>query len=225
MLDNLDRRTQSTRAEPDRFSNQWYRAGIYGSIVMLVYAISIIGYFGLSDATLVDPIQTVYPGVWFGVLVAGFVLIPSRTEGSMKGLVVSIGFVIWLLVVSGLLDIGATRSGITVEMAMPGWGPVILLALFGGSLTIIPFQIAGYVGLGAFLYRTIGRAPKSVLPGVLSVFSCAGCLGWIGIALIGASGFSSAWLLDYSYPVATIAFIATVGLFRYFSVGSEQRSV
>lgn len=221
MQDHREQRTALVGVEPDRFSNQWYRAGLVGSSLVLVYAISVVAYFAISGAVLVDPLQIVYPGVWFGVLGGGFILTTPRKKRSVWGVVVSGGFVAGLLVVSGLLDIGTAGNGMTIGMAMPGWGPVVGLELFVGSLTIIPFQTAGYVGLGVLLYRAMGNTTKSILPGVVSVFSCAGCLGWIGVTLIGVSGASSAWIIEYSYPLATVAFIATVGLFSYYALSAE----
>lgn len=222
MLDRMAKRTDVVWVGQDRGSNQWYLAVLSGSIGVLVYAISVVGYFGVRDAVLVDPVQAVYPGVWFGVLIAGFVLTTPRRGVSIGGLLLSGGFVVWLFVVSGLLTFGPSGTGVTIDMVMPGWGPIVILEVIGGSLTIVPFQTAGYVGIGVFLYRAVGQSPSGVLPGVASVFSCAGCLGWIGITLIGVSGVSSAWLIEYSYPIATIAFVTTVWLFSYFSIGTEQ---
>lgn len=195
-----------------------YRGLLGGILAALAYVTVLAAYLATTTTEVLDPMQATYPLVWFAVasasLAAAFGISAPDRRGSPGGLrerlpqFVGLGYVVLLAGISGTLSVGPTGFGLDVASGLPGWGPIVLADLLAVTLVIVPFQVVGYVALGALLARALAVSTGSLFAGTLGLFSCAGCV--LPVVAAGASALGVPLFADgVPVIVSTVAFSAT----------------
>ena len=219
-----------------------YLALLAGSVTMLAYLVVLVGYLLTTGTEVLDPGRAMYPALWFslsaGALAATFGMptLENRhdrrtqedasdevidrdepcavdaTRNARWPIALGIGYVLLLAGVSGALSVGIVGAGVTVSSGLPGWAPILVANLGIVSVVLVPFQVAGYVVLGALLTRAVAVTTGSILAGVAGLFTCAGCVLPI-VAAIASAGSIPLLAGGLSYGVSTIAFALTATVF------------
>jgi hypothetical protein len=204
----------------------------------LLFATQLI--IGIAYAVVVDaPIPNfryyLIPFVWItiGILAVWYTTPSNRnTQHTIIGAIVAVSYFFLILYLSGM--IGPTRaaieatagsSSIGVEWHRPlGWGPILTYSGNRFAVTLIPYQVIGYLALSYLIYAAILDISKSATAGVIGLAPCPGCAApLLAPLLAGAAGTSSAFvfLISYTYEIATILFVGAVGLLYWQPTGEK----
>jgi hypothetical protein len=198
--------------------------------VLNVGAAGVASYLVFADLRITDPLILVYPLVWINVgLWAVWRTDPPPAAGSRRLAVgaVAVAYFGVLAAVGGLVDLSHLAHGHTHDPGLriayaslpPGFGPALLYSGSAVSLTLLPYQVVGYVALAYLVYATVLEATGSAISGLLGLFSCVSCT-WpvVGTAVAGLFGSGSAvytFALTQSYALSTVVFVSAVALLRW----------
>jgi hypothetical protein len=187
--------------------------------VVLAVAVGMtIGYGLAVDPVIHSPAQLAYPAVWLAVSAAALWVVRDAV-GSVRPLsaAVGVGYTALLLWTAGLLSSAVGETGLAVHLAMPGWGPAVVYTGPLVTLRLVPFLVVGYATLGALAALALDQTLRTTAAGALGFFACVSCSAplFAGIAGSLGAGSLSATLSQAQYPVATAAFVLSVGLLTW----------
>ncbi|MFW6449368.1 MAG: DUF7546 family protein [Halobacteriota archaeon] len=201
---------------PSRFEfelQRFKRAVLAGALVAVAYLALVLLDLGLRRPELVDPSRLAYPLFWIVTVAIAIVSVGvPRRRLPRWAIALGIGYAGALAALSGLLRVGGDAAELTVVPAFPGWGPIVTVDLAVVQLTVVPFQIVGYLGLGYLLARAVTNAPRAAIGGLLGAATCVGCLASALAAGASSLGFAANLGVGTSYTLATAGFIAVVVL-------------
>ena len=210
-----------------------YRGLLGGLLAALAYVAVLMTYVVTTSTEVIDPTLAAYPLIWFTVagacLVAAFGIpisdhrVRSVDLRARIPLIVGVGYVGLLASISGTLVVGSTELGLDVASGLPGWGPIVFVDLLAISLVIVPFQVLGYVALGALLARALAVSTGSVLAGPVGLFSCAGCMLPVVATLASAIGVPL-FAEGVSMAASTAGFSATAIILVVLVVRGGRRT-
>ncbi|MFP4589894.1 MAG: hypothetical protein ACLFM8_00330 [Halobacteriales archaeon] len=208
--------TTSAGARSTRFEvelRRFKRAVLAGALVGVGYLAVVLLDLGVRQPDVVDPTRLAHPLFWLvTVAIAVSSVGTPRDRLAPWAIALGVGYAGALAALSGLLRLGGDAVGVTVVPAVPGWGPLVVVELAGVHLSIVPFQVVGYLGLGYLLARASTNAPRSALGGLLGVATCVGCLASALAAGASALGFAASLGIGTSYTAATIGLIVVAVL-------------
>ncbi len=188
-------------------------------VTLAVVAGAALGYGLAVDPVIYSPLQFVYPLVWVGAsALALWRVWPSLGSVRPLAVAVGVGYVAVLLWTAGLLSSAVGDAGFAVHLAMPGWGPAVVYTGPFVTLRLVPFLVVGYATLGVLVALTVEQVVRATAAGVFGLFACVSCSAPLFAGLAGSlgAGSLSASLSQAQYPVATVAFLLSVGLLTYF---------
>lgn len=198
------------------------------ALVVNLELVLVVAYYAFTAATLVEPRYAVYGLVWInvGVLAVSRVSPPADVDFDTRrrALAVAAGYFGLLAVFGGLIStgLGDAATGFRVAWLPPGWGPAVL---YGGEhvvLALTPAFVVGYVALSYLVYATVLEASRSIVAGVVGLFSCVSCTWPIvaavaasvlgGAGILGATAMGASW---WYYDLSTAVFLVTVALLSW----------
>ncbi|WP_135828012.1 DUF7546 family protein [Halorussus halobius] len=203
-----------TRLRPSRDVLLW--AGLLvNTEILLTFA-----YLLLADVRVQEWRFLVYPFVWLNVSVWALARTdPTPRSGRDRylGLGVAVGYFLVLAYAGGLLmPAGHHATGWRVSWLPPGWGPGLVYAGDLFRLSLLPYNVVGYLTLAYLVYATVLDAAGSALSGIVGLLSCVSC-SWPVLAslLTGFAGAGTAVATaatEWTYALSTAVFVLTVGL-------------
>ena len=159
------------------------------------------------------------PLLWLAVSAVGAAEAVDAGARSLSPLPAVIGgaYVLVLLWTAGLLAPAASAPELSVHLAIPGWGPAVHYVGPSVALTVVPFLVAGYATLGLLAAVAVDRTWSASMPGAVGLLACVSCTAPLVAAVAGSLGAGSlaATLSHSQYPVATAAFLLSVGGFVF----------
>ena len=175
-----------------------------------------VGYTVAVDPVIYSASQVIYPLVWLAVSAGALWLVRSQlpTVGP-AGLLGGAGYTLLLLWSAGLLAGGSGVLDLSVHLGVPGWGPALVYDGPFVRLTLIPFLVVGYATLGLLAAVTVDHLAGATTAGVVGLFACVSCTAPLlaGLATSLGAGSIAATLSSAAYPLATAAFLLSVGVF------------
>lgn len=171
---------------------------------------------------MLAPRYTLYPFVWINV--AAWVLLrrptvaaPTRRRLAAGGLAVA--YFIVLAVAGGLVGRGGMEMPARIAWLSPGWGPALLYTNGWVDVTVLPFEVVGYLALAALVYTVALAGARAAVAGLLGVATCVGCLWPVGAALAAALGGVGSPLATavprVAYDLSTALFVVTAGVLHW----------
>ncbi len=185
-------------------------------LAITVLAAATASYLSVQQPTLTDSRVLVYPVVWITASVAVAVWV-SRTvrvrPRRWLGAVVGVGYTVALLWLSGTVGASAGLPTSQLELALPGWGPILLYDNGLVSLSVVPFKLVAYLSLG-YIVAVLVAAAGSARTAALGMASCVSCAAPLLLAVAGLFGGTQASTMVASagYDLATVVLLATFGL-------------
>ena len=186
-------------------------------VALAVEAVATAAYLLAVDPQVLAPRYLLYPFVWVNVaLVAVVRTHPAggsrRARGA--GAAVALCYLAALSVTAGVVTESAMAAGARVVWTLPpGWGPTLLVHGAGLRVALIPYEVAGYAGLGYLIYTTAVEA-RSVVGGAVGLVSCVGCTLPVAASLVGAlvGGSVAFGAASWAYDLSTAAYVVAVVL-------------
>ena len=197
-----------------------------GLVVAAIGVGLVVGYTAAVDPVVRTPAQVAYPLVW--IVVSGAALtryvVPAVASSSLPALAVGGGYALVLQYTAGLLAPGSAPASTSVHLALPGWGPAVVHTGSLVSVRLIPFLTIGYLTLGALAAVALDRTWSASGPGVLGLFACVSCTAPLiaGVAVSLGAGTVATTVSHAQYPLATGAFLVSVGGFAWLLPAAER---
>ena len=203
---------------------------LVGSAVVGAEVLAVVGYLLFADVRVTDPLILVYPLVWINVGLWAVWRTRPPAAGRRRRLAVgavALAYLGVLAAVGGVIGWGHLAHGhdhapsIRVAYATlpPGFGPAVLAAAGGFSLTLLPYQVVGYAALAYLVYARVLEATGTAISGLLGLLSCVSCawpvLGTALAAVFGSGSAVYAFALSQSYGLSTLVFLSAVALLRW----------
>lgn len=186
----------------------------------------VVGYTAAVSPVVHSPSQVAYPLVWLGVsgLALDRYVRPALGDVSLPAMGAGLGYALALQYTAGLLGPAVGGPSTTIHLALPGWGPAVV---YTGSLVfvrLIPFLTIGYLSLGALAAVTVDRTWSASGPGLLGLFACVSCTAPLiaGVAGSLGAGTVATTVSHAQYPLATAAFLVSVGGFAWLLSATER---
>jgi hypothetical protein len=173
-----------------------------------------LGYGLAVDPVVHSPTQLVYPVLWLGGSVAALWAVRDSIDRTRPlAVVAGVGYTLLLLWTAGLLSAAVGGVGLSVHLAMPGWGPAVVYTGPFVTLRLVPFLVVGYATLGGLVALAVSRTTRTTAAGTVGLFACVSCTAPLLAGLAGSlgAGSLSATLTHAQYPVATAAFFLSAG--------------
>jgi hypothetical protein len=206
--------------------------GVLAVVVVAELAL-VAGYLGLTGASARSIRYLLYPFVWIDLAVWAVFAVDAGASASTRArnaaLAVAVAYLLVLALAGGVLDVSLFADGHThvhgtgVDVTLftslpPGWGPTLVLESPGVTLTLVPYQVVGYLGLAYLTYVAVVDAAASALSGAIGLLSCASC-SWPVFASLLAAALGGEAVLDavytYSLDLSTVAFVVAVVLLAW----------
>jgi hypothetical protein len=207
---------------------------VLGAIVVAAEVGLIASYVAVGGNTVTDWSIVLLPWVWIDVGVWAIMRTRPPTASTRRRWLagaVAVAYFGLLAVVAGLVGPGVGSRPTSLRVALtsipPGWAPTLLANTPLIRLSVVPYQLVGYVALAYLVYATILDAAESAITGVLGLLSCVSCT-WPVIAtvlsgLVGGGAALTAAASGPTYVVSTVVFVGTVGLL-YWRPGFSPRA-
>jgi hypothetical protein len=200
-----------------------HRAVVLAAVVVVAELGLVASYVAVGASRVTDWAIVVLPWVWINVGV--WAIVRTRPPaGSPRrrrlAAVVAIGYFGVLAFVGGLAGPGVASQPASFRVALtsipPGWAPTVLANTAFVRLSVVPYQLVGYLALAYLVYATTLDAAGSAITGLVGLLSCVSCT-WPVVAsvLTGVVGGGAALSLaasSQSYLVSTGVFLVTVAL-------------
>jgi len=187
-----------------------------GIVVVTVLAAATASYLLIQQPALTDSRVLVYPVVWSTAAVVAAVWVSRTVRVRPRrwiGAIVGIGYTLALLWLSGTLGASAGMPTSQLELALPGWGPILLYDNGLVSLAVVPFKLVAYLCLG-YIVAVLVAAAGSARTAALGMASCVSCAAPLLLAVAGLFGGTQATTMVAStgYDLATVVLLVTFGL-------------
>ncbi|WP_440990570.1 DUF7546 family protein [Haloarchaeobius baliensis] len=186
-------------------------------VALAVVAGLTLGYWLAVDPVVQSAAQVAYPLLWLAVSAVGVAVAVDAGARSLSPLPALVGgaYVVVLLWTAGLLAPAASAPELSVHLAIPGWGPAVHYVGPFVALTVVPFLVAGYATLGLLAAVAVDRTWSASMPGAVGLLACVSCTAPLVATVAGSLGAGSlaATLSTAQYPVATAAFLLSIGGF------------
>ncbi|WIV66857.1 DUF7546 family protein [Natrialbaceae archaeon AArc-T1-2] len=166
-----------------------------------------------------------YPFVWINVGVWAVARTTptggTRRQKSIAG-AVAVGYFLVLAAVGGLFATSLFTSdwhahGLRLEATLPpGYGPALFYSGSWLLVSLVPYQLVGYLSLAYLVYVTVLDAARSAAGGVVGLFACVSCawpiLASLTTGTAGAGTAVATAVYAQAYELSTVAFVLTVAL-------------
>lgn len=195
--------------------------GVVGGLLVLELA-AVAAYLRATGTDVLAPRFTLYPFVW--VNVAAWVLLrrPTVSASRRRRLAagaLAVGYLLVLAVAGGVVRASAMAMPLEVTWLSPGWGPLVTYAGGWVHLSVVPFEVVGYVALAALVYTVVLAGSRHAFAGVLGVATCVGCVWPVGAAVVAALGGVGSPLASavpgVAYDLSTVLFLLTAGVLHW----------
>lgn len=200
-------------------------AAVLAGGLLALEAGAVAVYVLLASVRITDPLVLVYPLVWINVGLWAVWRTDPPAAGRRRRLAVGLlaaAYLGVLAVVGGMVAFGGPQAtGLRVAYATlpPGIAPAVLYTGEAVSLTLLPYQVVGYLALAYLVYATVLEATGTALSGLLGLFSCVSCawpvLGTVVAGLFGSGSAIYAFALSQSLGLSTLVFVTAVALLRW----------
>lgn len=185
----------------------------------------LVGYLGLRGSTVTDLRYLLYPFVWINLALWGVFAMDVPASASTRarriGLGVAVLYFSVLAYAGGVVDTSLLgghvhTSGFDVSLftaAPPGWAPTVVVESATTTVTFVPYQVIGYLGLTYLTYVAVVDVAVSALSGAIGLLSCVSC-SWpvfasLVSAVVGSQAVASA-IYAHSLDLSTFAFVVAV---------------
>ncbi|MFC4406364.1 DUF7546 family protein [Haloarchaeobius iranensis] len=186
-------------------------------VALAVVAGVTVGYWLAVDPVVQSAAQVGYPLLWLAASAVGVRVAVDAGVRSLSPLPALGGaaYTVALLWTAGLLAPAASAPELSVHLAIPGWGPAVHYVGPVVALTVVPFLVGGYATLGLLAAVAVDRSWNATMPGAVGLLACVSCTAPLVATLAGSLGAGSlaATLSTAQYPVATAAFLLSIGGF------------
>lgn len=197
-----------------------YWSLVFWGAVLFVQASLVIVYIR-TTATGIDRIRyLIYPFVWInlGLWVALHTRRPrTRTRVRLIAGGIAVAYLVLLLALPGKVAIdpvGSVNTGLSVRMAVPGWGPILAYEGAYLRLHLVPFEAVGYTALAYLVYLNLNQLSRSSIAGGIAVITCVGCTVPVLVPVLGILGGTGTTLAStayaWSYDIGTAVFVLVV---------------
>lgn len=199
---------------------------LWGVLLFNTELLLILAYLVFGDSQVTDFRAVLIPFVWINLSlwVLARATAPSTSDRQrLIGLIVATVYFGLLTYFGGLWGAGVAEFPTQFRIAWfslpPGWAPAVLLNSSLLRVSVVPYQLVGYVALAYLVYVTVLDAAGSAITGVLGLLSCVSCswpiLASILTTLFGGSAALAGELYSQSYLLSTVVFVVTVALLYY----------
>jgi hypothetical protein len=154
---------------------------LWAALIANTELVMVLLYMTFSPAKTTNPLILVYPFIWINLSIWAVVNVDRPSTSSRQllgaGFVSSIYFGV-LLIAGGLMSPGhafhghshgSTAIRLATTSLSPGWRPALL---YGGDLirvSLLPYQLIGYVALAYPVFVALLQIDGTVLSGVLGL--------------------------------------------------------
>ncbi|MFB6303287.1 MAG: hypothetical protein ABEH78_10570 [Haloferacaceae archaeon] len=193
------------------------------AVLVALETVSLVGYFGLTSAAIIDVRYVLYPFVWINVGVLAVLVTEPRDASRRTQLLAAagaVGYFLTLAYLSGLLglELGHAHAhvdGFQFTMSAPGYGPRLAYAGSLLTVTFIPYRVIGYLALAYLVYAAALDLSGATLSGIVGLGSCIGCslplVTPVIAGIAGGTGLLSA-ATTFSIDLSTAVFVAAAVL-------------
>lgn len=175
---------------------------------------ALIGYTLAVDPVVQSAAQVLYPLVWLAASGTALWLVRDHLPApNPLSVIVAGGYTLVLLWTAGLVQSPIGSTGVSVHLALPGWGPAFVYTGSFVTVMIVPFLVVGYATLGVLAASALGATLETTAAGALGLFACVSCTAPLLAGIAGSLGAGSiaATLSTAQYPLATAAFVLSAG--------------
>lgn len=180
-------------------------------------------YVLVGRARIVDWVPMLVPFVWINVGLAAVYwtdVRPSNARHRAIGIAVGVGYFVVLAYFGGLFGPGSAELPTSFDVVLaeipPGWAPAVLANTPTVRVSILFYQLVGYLALAYLVYATVVDAAGSAVAGLVGLLSCVSCtwpvLGGIVTSVFGSGTAVAAAAQDWTYALSTLVFLVTVAL-------------
>lgn len=196
-------------------------ASAVGALLALELVVLVV-YLRATGTELLAVRYTLYPFVWINV--AAWVLLRRPTVETDRSrrrfaAALALGYFVVLAAAGGLIQSSGMAMPLDVTWLSPGWGPLVTYANGWVHLSVVPFEVVGYLALAALVYTIVLAGARSALAGVLGIATCVGCVWPVGAAAVAALGGVGAPLAtavpSVAYDISTVLFLLTAGTLHW----------
>lgn len=166
------------------------RAEAIVGLLIVAELLAVVAHVRYHAPIVTSPLAVTIPFVWINLGVWAVLRVgrPPRGRRTVAALIAT-GYVGVLLVAAGTISSGGGHhGGVSVYWLSPGWGPLVTVQSAFLDVSIVPYQVIGYLTLGYLVFTTVARRVAGALTGVFAAFSCVGCTAPLLVAAIGAVG-------------------------------------
>jgi hypothetical protein len=175
---------------------------------------AVIGYTLAVDPVVQSASQLLYPFVWLAASGTSLWLVRDRLPTpSPLSVAVAGGYTLVLLWTAGLVQSPIGSTGVSVHLALPGWGPALVYTGSFVTVMVVPFLVIGYATLGVLAASALHATLETTAASVLGLFACVSCTAPLLAGIAGSLGAGSvaAAVSTAQYPLATAAFLLSAG--------------
>jgi len=196
------------------------------TVVVLAELALLAGYLGFTGAEPTSVRYLLYPFVWVNLAAwAVFTVDPPDASRRVRVAVLTVtaGYLLVLAYVGGVLDVThlghshshGTARGLELFTSLPpGWGPTVVYDHAAFTLTLVPYQVVGYLALTYLVYVALLDFAAAALSGALGLLACASCSWPVFASLLAVvlGGAVPTAVYSFAVDLATAAFVAAVVL-------------
>ncbi|WP_225333940.1 DUF7546 family protein [Halomicrobium urmianum] len=196
---------------------------LWGLLLLNSELLLVFAYLLLSPNTITGLTPVVVPFVWINLGLWAIVRTDVPPAGQRRrriGVAVAVAYFGLLTYFGGMWGLGHPEMPSSLRLELfslpPGWAPALLANTPYLRLSVLSYQVVGYLALAYLVYATVLDAAGSAVTGVVGLLSCVSCswpiLAGVVTGLVGGSTAVAAAVYDQSYLLSTVVFSVTVGL-------------
>lgn len=220
----VDRIAGIGEAALDRLEKRFTPTSAIAAFFFLNAQVALLAtYVLVGRSRIVDWVPMLVPFVWINVSIAAVAwtdVRPANRRHRLVGIAVGVGYFAILAVVGGLVGFGSADLPTTFDVVIadipPGWAPALLANTPTVRVSILFYELVGYLALAYLVYATVVDAAGSAVAGVVGLLSCVSCtwpvIGTIVTSVFGGSTAIAAVAQDWTYALSTLIFLVTVAL-------------
>ncbi len=196
---------------------------LWGLLLVNTELLLVFAYQLLSPNTITGLTPVVVPFVWINLSLWAIARtdVPAASQRRRTiGVAVAAAYFGVLAYFGGLWGLGDPAIPASARFELfslpPGWAPALLVHTPYLRLSVLTYQVVGYLALAYLVYATVLDAAGSAVTGLVGLLSCVSCswpiLAGVVTGLVGGSTAVAAAVYDQSYLLSTVVFAVTIGL-------------
>lgn len=223
----VDRLARGVDALFERLERRFTFRSALAAFFLLNLEVALLATFVLVGTQEVyDWFPMLFPFVWINVAIAAVAWThvgPATRRQRAVAVVIAGAYLAVLAYVGGWIGVGNPALPTNVEFALdrlpPGWAPALLANTPTLRVSIVFYELVGYLALAYLVYATVIDAAGSAVGGVLGLLSCVSCtwpvIGSVLTSVFGGGTAIATIAFDWTYLLSTAIFVVTVALLYY----------